>query len=72
MSVPPQTFQGATERERPRIEQAISSLRARFAERVSTGESVRAQHGRGEAHTATYPPDAVVWPPSKVFNSGAF
>ena len=43
---------------------AIAELKARFADRVQTGEAVRRQH----AHTLTYianePPDAVVFPTS--------
>ncbi|MGF1502176.1 MAG: FAD-binding oxidoreductase [Paracoccaceae bacterium] len=44
------------------IESAIESLAARFGDRLSTAESVRAEHGRDEAHTPPCPPDAVLWP----------
>ena len=37
---------------------------AAFGDRVSTGESVRAQHGRDESSFAPMPPDAVVFPRS--------
>ncbi len=40
----------------------ISELSARFGARLSTGQSVRDQHGRGEAMAPVLAPDAVVWP----------
>ncbi len=40
----------------------IARLAARFGTRCSSVESVRRQHGRGEALDAGHPPDAVVWP----------
>ncbi len=40
----------------------IAQLAARFGTRLSTGQSVREQHGRGEAMDPVLPPDAVVWP----------
>ncbi|MCP2936380.1 FAD-binding protein, partial [Salmonella enterica subsp. enterica serovar Typhimurium] len=33
----------------------------RFADRVQTGEAIRAQHGASETHFATMLPDAVVF-----------
>jgi D-lactate dehydrogenase (cytochrome) len=43
---------------------ALDALRTLLGERVSTGESVRAQHGRDESSFAPAPPDAVVFPRS--------
>ena len=40
----------------------IAELTARFGARLSTGQSVRDQHGRGEAMAPVLAPDAVVWP----------
>jgi D-lactate dehydrogenase (cytochrome) len=40
----------------------IAELSARFGARLSTGQSVRDQHGHGEAMDPALPPDAVVWP----------
>ncbi len=40
----------------------IAQLAARFGTRLSTGQSVRDQHGRGEAMDPVLPPDAGVWP----------
>jgi D-lactate dehydrogenase (cytochrome) len=40
----------------------IAELAARFGARLETGQSVREQHGRGEAMDPVLPPDAVVWP----------
>jgi D-lactate dehydrogenase (cytochrome) len=42
----------------------LAGLRAALGERVSTGESVRAQHGRDESAFAAAPPDAVAFPRS--------
>ena len=43
---------------------ALTSLKSAFGERVSTVESVRVQHGRGEACVYVGAPDAVIWPES--------
>jgi D-lactate dehydrogenase (cytochrome) len=40
----------------------IAKLSARFGARLSTGQAVREQHGRGEAMDPVLPPDAVVGP----------
>ena len=53
----------------PRIDPAlvagvIAQLATSFGARVATGQSVREQHGRGEAMDPSLPPDAVVWPES--------
>jgi D-lactate dehydrogenase (cytochrome) len=42
----------------------LAGLRAALGERVSTGASVRAQHGRDESALAPMPPDAVAFPRS--------
>ena len=42
----------------------IRQLSERFGSRLSTGASVREQHGRGESLDPGMPPDAVVWPES--------
>jgi D-lactate dehydrogenase (cytochrome) len=42
----------------------LAGLRAALGERVSTGASVRAQHGRDESAFAPMPPDAVAFPRS--------
>ena len=42
----------------------IKQLSERFGSRLSTGASVREQHGRGESLDPGMPPDAVVWPES--------
>ena len=42
----------------------IKQLSERFGPRLSTGASVREQHGRGESMDPGMPPDAVVWPES--------
>lgn len=42
----------------------LASLAGSFGVRFSTGEAVRAQHGRGEGLAAPGIPDAVVWPES--------
>src|SRR5688572_19807436 len=39
----------------------LEALRARFAERCSTAEAVREQHGRGESVYDAAPPEAVVF-----------
>jgi D-lactate dehydrogenase (cytochrome) len=46
------------------VNAVIASLKESFGERCSTGQSVREHHGRGEAYTEGFPPDAVVWPES--------
>ncbi|SIR47206.1 D-lactate dehydrogenase (cytochrome) [Aromatoleum tolulyticum] len=40
----------------------VDALRARFGERFSTAEAVRAHHGHDESHFPDMLPDAVVWP----------
>jgi D-lactate dehydrogenase (cytochrome) len=47
---------------RPLPAAALDGLRALLGERVSTGVSVRAQHGRDESAFAPMPPDAVAFP----------
>src|SRR5262245_22436876 len=47
---------------RARVQQAVAELRDVFGSRISVNESVREQHGHGEASGRTFPPDAVVWP----------
>lgn len=42
----------------------LASLAARFGVRCSSVDSVRRQHGRGEALDAGHPPELVVWPES--------
>jgi D-lactate dehydrogenase (cytochrome) len=50
---------------RPPLPAAVlDALRALLGERVSTGESVRVQHGRDESAFAPMAPDAVVFPRS--------
>ncbi|HEX7116580.1 MAG TPA: FAD-linked oxidase C-terminal domain-containing protein [Steroidobacter sp.] len=49
---------------RARRQQAVQELQTWLGERCSVNESVRAQHGHGEAYEAVQPPDAVVWPES--------
>ena len=44
----------ATSRDR-----AIAALRARFGDRLSTGEAIRRQHGTDESYHPTVAPDAV-------------
>src|SRR5262245_12331202 len=39
----------------------LEALRARFGDRCSTAEAVRAQHGRDESPFVVAPPDAVVF-----------
>ncbi|MEM6942719.1 MAG: FAD-linked oxidase C-terminal domain-containing protein [Pseudomonadota bacterium] len=41
---------------------AIAALSARFGDRLSTAEAIRAEHGRDEAHHTPRLPDAVLWP----------
>ncbi len=41
---------------------AIAALKARFGDKISTGQSVRAEHGHDEAHNLPSPPDAVAFP----------
>jgi D-lactate dehydrogenase (cytochrome) len=50
-------------RHRPesRIDTAIAVLKQRFADRLSTAEAVRNQHGKGEDHFPVLPPDAVLF-----------
>jgi D-lactate dehydrogenase (cytochrome) len=48
----------------PPIEAVVSTLKARFGARCSTGQALRDQHGRGEAYAQGHAPDAVVWPES--------
>jgi D-lactate dehydrogenase (cytochrome) len=50
--------------DRSHIGDAIALLKTTFGERISTVESVRVQHGRGEACVYVGAPDAVVWPES--------
>ena len=47
---------------RPLPAAVLDGLRAFLGERVSTGESVRTQHGRDESAFAPMPPDAVAFP----------
>ena len=47
---------------RPLPAALLDGLRALLGERATTGESVRAQHGRDESAFAPMPPDAVVFP----------
>lgn len=49
---------------RPLPAAVLDGLRALLGERVSTGESVRVQHGRDESAFAPMPPDAVAFPRS--------
>jgi D-lactate dehydrogenase (cytochrome) len=49
---------------RPLPPACLEALRRLLGDRVSTGESVRAQHGRDESSFAPMPPDAVVFPRS--------
>ncbi|MEM6357032.1 MAG: FAD-linked oxidase C-terminal domain-containing protein [Pseudomonadota bacterium] len=49
---------------KPGIEAAIDALAPRFGDRLATGEAIRAEHGRDEAHHAHRMPDAVIWPES--------
>ncbi|MFN8898856.1 MAG: FAD-binding oxidoreductase [Pseudomonadota bacterium] len=46
---------------RPLPAPMLAALRARFGERLSTAEAVRAQHGRGESVYDAQPPEAVVF-----------
>jgi D-lactate dehydrogenase (cytochrome) len=45
-------------------QRVIDGLSRRFGPRLSVGDAVRAQHGRGEARDGGGVPDAVVWPES--------
>lgn len=47
---------------RARIGQVIAHLQELFGSRLSVGEAIREQHGRGEAFAQAYSPDAVAWP----------
>ena len=47
--------------QRPLPAPMLAALRARFGERCSTAEAVRAQHGRGESVYDAQPPEAVVF-----------
>ncbi|MEO1274400.1 MAG: hypothetical protein AAFV96_03095, partial [Pseudomonadota bacterium] len=49
---------------KPGIDAAIAALAPRFGDRLATGEAIRAEHGRDEAHHTHRLPDAVVWPES--------
>jgi D-lactate dehydrogenase (cytochrome) len=49
---------------RPLPAAVLDGLRTLLGERVSTGESVRVQHGRDESAFAPMPPDAVAFPQS--------
>jgi D-lactate dehydrogenase (cytochrome) len=49
---------------RARAQQTVAELRELLGARLSTTESVRSQHGRGEAYGPVHPPDAVAWPES--------
>jgi D-lactate dehydrogenase (cytochrome) len=49
---------------RPLPAAALDGLRALLGARVSTGESVRTQHGRDESAFPPMPPDAVAFPQS--------
>jgi D-lactate dehydrogenase (cytochrome) len=51
---------------RPLPASLVDKLRRLLGERLSTGESVRAQHGRDESAFAAMPPDAVAFPKSTV------
>lgn len=54
-------------REKPdasRIEAVVSSLRSRFGERLSTNETIRAQHANTMTWVPPQSPDAVVFPES--------
>jgi D-lactate dehydrogenase (cytochrome) len=44
-----------------RIDTAVSILKQRFGDRLSTAEAVRNQHGKGEDHFPVLPPDAVIF-----------
>jgi len=46
-------------------ERAISRLKSRFGDRLSTSAAVREQHARGEGLATKMAPDAVVWPDTK-------
>jgi len=46
-------------------ERAISRLKNRFGDRLSTSAAVREQHARGEGLATRLAPDAVVWPETK-------
>ena len=47
------------------VEQAISSLKSLFGDRLSTAQAIRDQHARGEGIATRMAPDAVVWPLDK-------
>ena len=47
---------------RDRAQRAIAELRDWLGSRLSIAQSVREQHGHGEASVRSYAPDAVVWP----------
>jgi D-lactate dehydrogenase (cytochrome) len=47
------------------VARVISTLQARFGERLNTSHAVRDQHARGEGLGTSLPPDAVVWPLNK-------
>ncbi len=45
-----------------RVAAAIDALKSTLGDRLKTGQSVRDQHGHGEAYRETIPPDAVAFP----------
>ena len=45
-----------------RVAAAIHALKSTLGDRLKTGQSVRDQHGHGEAYRETIPPDAVAFP----------
>ncbi len=47
-----------------RISEAVTALKARFGDQVSTGPSILDQHSRDPAHTVPHRPDAVAFPES--------
>lgn len=49
---------------RSRIHRAVAQLAEKFGSRLSTNETVRLQHSRGEGYARTHAPDAVIWPQS--------
>lgn len=55
-----QNFSGPAAR--ARVDHVIAQLRQQFGERLSVGQAVREQHGRGEAFAQGFAPDAVAWP----------
>ena len=45
----------------PRTEAAIRELKTLLSDRLSTSQSVRAQHGKDESYHTPMPPDAVAF-----------